>query len=184
MKKLINKITIFACLTGALLVVTSIKKNPAISKTSAPISWITLNTGFDDNLMLAKFVVPDRNQTISPEGELLRYDAHLAKMFELTEYECQDRQVERDWDGISWQYYGDNGKSDLGIINISCSLARDIAIAYGFSRKEITPVTYYGAEPVLINVPRLDIMAGKVPTWLNFAQNFKPETKAGIIDNS
>lgn len=181
MKKFINKITVFTCLTGVVLTATSIKKIPAISKTSAPISGITLDTGFEDNLMLANFVVPDSKTIIVEEDGLKRYSNHLAKMFELTEYECQNRQVKRDWDGISWQYYGDNGKRGLGVVNISCSLARDIAVAYGFNHQEITPITYSGAEPILIDLPKLDIMAGKVSTWLSFVQNFQPETKA--IDN-
>ena len=61
----------------------------------------------------------------------------------------------------------------MGAFNISCSLARDIATAYGLGSSELTPVTYYRADTT-INVLKLNIVGGKVPTWLRFTQNFKP----------
>ena len=173
MKKLIHKIALFAFLSSSLLAASSIEKVSVNAQTSVPISWINLNIGFDHNMMLAEFIVPDRNTTLPAGGGLRRYDAHMAKMFELTHFECLDRQADRNWNSIRWQYYAGNRDIDMGAFNISCSLARDIAIAYGLGRSEVTPVTYYRADTT-INVPKLNIVGSKVPTWLRFTQNFKP----------
>lgn len=184
MKQLIQKITLFTLLSSSLFAASSIKKVSALAQTSVPISWITFNAGFDNNLMLAELIVPDRNTTTTiPAGDgLRRYDAHMAKMFELTHYECLDQQADRNWNGIRWQYYAGNRDLDMGAFNISCSLARDIATAYGLGRPEVTPVTYYRADTT-INVPKLNIVGGKVPTWLKFTQNFKPVVQAQAVDD-
>ncbi|WP_319419189.1 hypothetical protein [Pleurocapsa sp. FMAR1] len=84
MKQLIHKIRLFTLLSSSLLAVSSVKKVFANAQTSVPISWIIFNAGFDNNMMVAQFVVPDRNTTIQAGGGLRRYDAHMAKMFELT----------------------------------------------------------------------------------------------------
>lgn len=133
-------------------------------------------------MMMAQFVVPDRSTTTPAGGGLRRYDAHMAKMFELTHYECLDQQADRSWNGISWQYYAGNRDFDMGRFNISCNLARDIATAYGLGYSEATPVTYYRADTT-INVPKLNIVGGKVPTWLRFTQNFKPVAHAQPVDD-
>ena len=173
MKKLIHKITLFTLLSSSLFATSSIKKVSVNAQTLVPISWIAFNAGFDNNMMMAQFVVPDYKTTVPAGGGLRLYDAHMAKMFELTHYECLDQQADRDWNGIRWQYYAGNQDIDMGAFNISCNLARDIATAYGLGRSEVTPVTYYRADTT-INVPKLNIVGGKVPTWLRFTQNFKP----------
>ena len=182
MKQSINKIAFLTLLTGSLFATNSIKKVSLFAQTSFPISWIVFNAGFDDNRMLAQFTVPDRDTTISTGGGLRRYDAHMAKMFELTHYECLDQQAHRNWNGIRWQYYAGNRDIDMGEFDISCSLARDIATAYGLGSSEITPVTYYRADDT-INVPKLNIVDGKVPTWLKFTQSFKPVVRAKVVDD-
>lgn len=182
MKQSIGKITFLTVLTGSLFTINSIKKVSLFAQTSFPISRITLNIGVDNNLMLAEFIAPDRDTTISTGGGLRRYDAHMAKMFELTHYECLDQQAHRNWNGIRWQYYAENRDIDMGEFDISCSLARDIATAYGLGSSEITPVTYYRADNT-INVPKLNIVGGKVSTWLKFTQNFKPVVRAKVVDD-
>lgn len=182
MKNLIQKITLITLLGSSLFATSSIKKVSANAQTSVPISWIAFNAGFDNNMMMAQFVVPDYKTTVPAGGGLRRYDAHMAKMFELTHYECLDRQADRDWNGIRWQYYAGNQDIDMGAFNISCNLARDIATAYGLGSSEVTPVTYYRADTT-INVPKLNIVGGKVPTWLRFTRNFKPVAQAQTVDD-
>ena len=182
MKKLIQKITIITFLGNLLFTASSIKKVSANAQTSVPISWINLNIAVDKNLMLAELIVPDYKTTVPAGGGLRRYDAHMAKMFEVTHYECLDQQANRNWSGIRWQYYAGNRDIDMGAFNISCNLARDIATAYGLGRSEMTPVTYYRADTT-INVPKLNIVGGKVPTWLRFTQNFKPVAQAQTLDD-
>ena len=182
MKKLIQKITFVTLLGSSLFATSSIKKVSVNAQTSFPISWITFIGGYGSNMVIAEFTVPDYKTTVPAGGGLRRYDAHMAKMFELTHYECLDSQADRNWNGISWQYYAGNRDIDMGTFNISCNLARDIATAYGLRSSEVTPVTYYRADTT-INVPKLNIVGGKVPSWLRFTQNFKPVAQAQTVDD-
>ena len=96
--KLMRVIVLSTLLSGPLLATTPLEPAPAIAQTSLPITNIVFFGG-GDGIMTAEFTVPDRNTTISANGgKLRRYDAHIAKMFELTDYECRDQQ--RDWNRI------------------------------------------------------------------------------------
>lgn len=155
-----------------------------MARNSFPITWINLNIAVNDQKqMIAEMIVPDRKTTRPAGGGLRRYDAHIAKMFELTSYECRDQRAYRNWNGIRWHYYAGNRDFDMGEFFISCKLARDIAKAYGLSSSEVTQVTYYRAEDS-IDVPKLNIVGSKVPTWLKFTQNFKPVAQAQTINDS
>lgn len=134
MNKLIQKLALITLLGSSLFATNSIKKVSANAQTSVPISWINLNIAVDNNLMLAELIVPDYKTTVPAGGGLHRYDVHMAKMFEVTHFECLNRQANRNWNGISWQYYAGNRDIDMGAFNISCNLARDIATAYGVPR--------------------------------------------------
>ena len=173
MKNIVPKITLFALLTSSLYAVSLIKRSTVVAQTSFPISWISFNIGFENKTMLAQFVVPDFQTTKPMANGLRRYDAHIAKMFELTYYECTNQQEYRDWNVIRWQYYAGGRDIDMGRFNISCSLADDIAIAYGLGRSEITPVSYYRANDT-IEVQKLNIVGEKISAWLMFTQSFKP----------
>lgn len=145
---------------------------PAIAQTEFPITNI-LFMGASSGISSAQFVVPDRDTTRSAYGgKLRRYDVHVAKMFELTDYECRSR--DRTWSRIIWRYKAGGGNIDMGAFDISCSMAAEIRNAYGLGKPEATPVTYYRARTT-INVPILNITGGKVGTWINFTKNFRPE---------
>lgn len=115
-----------------------------------------------------RFTVPDKNTTISADGgELRRYDAHVAKMFEVTHYLCQNKHKpnlfnwlneedvsaitklkrleallkgKRTKEGFSWSYEAANGNTLMGGFTISCDLAQTVASAYGLEKAESTPI--------------------------------------------
>jgi hypothetical protein len=113
------------------------------------------------------FVVPDQDTTVSSSGgELRRYDIHIAKMFEVTHYLCQNKQkpklfdflnrtatlvdmfntlnsplkVKRIDEGSIWYYDAANGNTLMGEFKISCKQAQDIVSAYGLDWSEPTKV--------------------------------------------
>lgn len=166
-KLLKSTVLIISILTG-YLVSTSVS-----AQNSFPITLILLDTGASDRngFYGGVFKVPDKNTTVSAGGGLRRYDAHIAKMFEVTHHECQNSDF--NYQGISWGYEADNGNVDMGRFDITCGLARDIAQAYGLGKTKPTNILYYRAENVE-NVSTLNITGDKVNKWLNFVQNFNP----------
>jgi len=111
--------------------------------------------------------VPDTDTTQSAYGGRLRnYDVHVAKMFEMTYYYCQQSYGNHTY---RWRYSASNGKVGMGEFHISCRLASDIATAYGLGKPEYTPTS---GRP--INVPTLNITGGKIDQWMHFTRNFTP----------
>jgi hypothetical protein len=123
----------------------------------------------DGEVRGAQFIVPDEDTTRSAFGSRLRrYDMHIAKMMEITDYEC--RQPDRLWSQINWQYRA--GNVYMGKVSISCDLARDTAISYGFVRPEIMPVVYYNS-PATLTIPVLNITGAKAEKWMNFTEGLR-----------
>lgn len=114
------------------------------------------------------FAVPDKDTTISADGgELRRYDVHIAKMFEVTHYLCQNKHKpnllnwlnekdvsvfkklkrldaslkgKRTDEGFSWNYEAANGNVFMGRFSISCDLAQTVVSAYGLGKAELTSI--------------------------------------------
>jgi serine/threonine-protein kinase len=148
-----------------------ISKTPIKAQSTAvPISYITFPTA-----NIGEFVVPDSNpKNVSAYGgRLTRYDVHVAKMFEITHYECRNQSGRLQ--KITWRYYAANKQRSIGAFEISCSLANRIASEYGFmSNSEPTEILYYRAEAV-VDIPVLAITGEKVDSWLGFLTTFRPE---------
>lgn len=126
-----------------------------------------------------KLIVPDTDTTRPAfEGSRLRrYDLHLAKMFEITDYFCR-RDPEASQRYAIWEYFAANGSANMGSFHISCDLARDISTAYGLGRTERTVITIIStprqSNTAAIDVPILQITGGKIDHWLNFTEGFTP----------
>ncbi|MFM6399279.1 hypothetical protein [Planktothrix sp.] len=119
--------------------------------------------------------VPDRDTTRSAYGGKLRlYDVHIAKMFEVTYYDCNNQGSSR-----TWLYYAGNGQINMGEFFISCDLANRIVNRYGLGQPESTVIEYSQEEagpPIPRNrsIQILDITGSKVDSWIDFVQGFKP----------
>ncbi|MEO1094011.1 MAG: hypothetical protein AAFX01_03820 [Cyanobacteria bacterium J06638_28] len=126
--------------------------------------------------------VPDQDTTHSAyDGVLRRYDVHVAKMFEVAHYFCQqDEQL----DGFKWNYEAANGNIFMGQFQISCELARNVAETYGMRRSELTVISFVDIEPDASRdnpyarehtVPVLNITSnGKIQRWRQYVQTFQP----------
>lgn len=154
----------------------------ATAQTALPITEIRwFNDDPSDRWQGMRFTVPDQTTTTpANQGNLRRYDAHLAKMFELTHLLCQRN---NQTDGYQWDYEAANGNIDMGSFKISCQLSRDIATAYGFVgsqstilRRQYTTADYTPAiKTETLTVPKLNFTGGKASRWLTFLQKFVPE---------
>ena len=126
---------------------------------------IAMTIGIDEGYYYIS--VPDSDTTASAYGGKLRlYDVHIAKMFEVSHDAC--KRYNR---SIEWTYTADRGQAKMGTFLISCKLAQDITIAYGFRAPEAT--TFEGSRKVNM-IPTLNITGGKIDRWIRFTNNFKP----------
>jgi hypothetical protein len=114
---------------------------------------------------------PASDTTLSAYGGRLRlYDVHIAKMFEMSHYDCESGSYKGDYT-FRWIYSaGSSGnKTNMGEFHISCNLANDIAAAYGLGKAEYTRTS---GRPQM--VPTLNITGGKIDKWIRFTNKFKP----------
>jgi hypothetical protein len=114
---------------------------------------------------------PASDTTLAAYGGRLRlYDVHIAKMFEMSHYDCKSASYKGDYT-FRWVYLAGSGgnKTNMGEFHISCNLANDIAAAYGLGKAEYTPTS---GRPQM--VPTLKITGGKIDKWIRFTNNFKP----------
>lgn len=169
-------IRLFALLTlasGSFMTTSLLKAAPAAARPSLPM-YVHFLASFENGAMQAELTVPDQNTTVTIKGtKLRRYDAHVAKMFELTNHECQTTPG-REWNNIVWQYSAGDGTINMGYFNISCTRARQVAATYGLDRPQRTEV-YYHKFRNIVNVPTLKISGNNVSKWLKFVQSFPPE---------
>lgn len=146
----------------------------AIARPTVPITFILMYVGYQDGLIGAEFKVPDTNTTVNAGGGLRHYDVHIAKMFEITHFDClQSRRNGSPINGHYWRYRAGNGEIDMGDFAMTCRLAQDLVTAYGLGASERTDITYYRVDATE-NIPTLNILGGKVETWRRFTRNFLP----------
>jgi len=163
--------------TSSLMVTTEVK--PSVAQTEVPLTIQAGGTEGTDGFALLSITVPNQDTTRSAYGGQLRfYDVHVAKMFEVTDFLCQRFGSDRSLSGYEWFYSAANGQTSMGRFRISCSLARDIATAYGLGKTERTAIgldTEGGPpESNVYSIPILNITGSKVPKWMDFVQRFRP----------
>lgn len=166
------KLSLLLTLLTALL--TSIGVQAQNARKSLPMNIFTYEGIYE-------LTVPDTQTTRSAYGGKLRiYDAHIAKMFEVTYQDClQFPNAAREW-----YYYAGNGNINMGTFYITCDLARDIVSAYGLGTPQNTKITFdqgggdYGPPRTEnLPIPTLNLNGGKEQKWINFAKNFKPVSR-------
>jgi hypothetical protein len=114
---------------------------------------------------------PASDTTLPAYGGRLRlYDVHIAKMFEMSHFDCQSANYKSDYT-FRWRYLAgsNSNKTNMGEFHISCKLAGNIAAAYGLGKPEYTPTSGR-----LQMVPTLKITGAKVDKWMRFTASFKP----------
>ncbi|QIR36774.1 hypothetical protein HCG51_08460 [Tolypothrix sp. PCC 7910] len=179
--KSITTITLLAAITpfSNLVNAQSIKPQTNYEIASNKSYELTMDISFDEGD--AYITVPDNDVTLRHIGRLRRYDLHIAKMFEVSAFMCDEGMVSP---GIDWHYYAGGGNIDMGTFRISCKLANDIVNAYKVRRPEPTAIKFSMGEehsPEVRNyrIGILDIErdSNKTIRWLKFVQKFKPIKK-------
>ncbi len=167
---LLNSVT----LTAALMAIAPL----GLAQDFPITSIFSMGVGSAEHGGSGELIVPDTNTTTPAYGNdsrLRRYELHIAKMFEVTIWECRGSR-----EGFMfWQYKAGNGSVDMGGFEITCALADDIRQSYGVGRAEPTSITRFGPRLTgrvtqTVNVPILKIEGNKIDSWLNFVERFQP----------
>lgn len=127
--------------------------------------------------VLMNITVPNQNTTQSTaDGQMRLYDRHVAKMFEVTNFLCQQVGSEGAIKGYEWLYRGANGKSNLGRFRISCDLARNLATGYGIGKPQQTQIARESEggppETDVYSIPSFNIAGPKIQKWMDFVKKF------------
>ena len=165
-------------LTRLLLGVSSLSMASAFSiftpATAIPVSNAYISfagAGGDFTSRTATFRVPESTTVTPVENGLRLYDVHLAKMIEVSENYCKDR--ESDY-LIHWNYEVDQGKIFMGEFSWSCQFARDTLKKFGTSETE-TVTIYHTDNPKSETIYVLNINRNNAKEFLSLVQTIKPK---------
>jgi serine/threonine-protein kinase len=166
------------------MVTTQVKSS--VAQTEVPLTIQAGSTEGSDGFALLSITVPNRDTTKSAYGGQLRfYDVHVAKMFEVTDFLCQQLDSDSNINGYEWFYSAANGQTSMGRFRISCSLARDIATAYGLGKTERTAIgldTEGGPpESNVYSIPILNITGSKVRNGWILCKGFALSLAAKVL---
>ncbi|MGB5772253.1 MAG: hypothetical protein WBM32_20655 [Crocosphaera sp.] len=126
--------------------------------------------GGDFSTRTASFIVPDVT-TITPVKYGLRlYEVHLAKMIEVTENFCEDRD---DNYRIYWNYEAEAGKVFMGEYTISCQFARQTLQKFGTLGTDKITISHRG-NPVSETISTLDINNNNAQKFIKLVHFLKP----------
>jgi hypothetical protein len=95
----------------------------SVAAISVPNAYINFaGAGGDFSSRTATFRVPDQTTTKLVRYGLRLYELHLAKMIEVTNNFCQDRDSNY---VIYWNYEAADGKVFMGQYNLTCQFAQE-----------------------------------------------------------
>jgi serine/threonine-protein kinase len=151
----------------------------AQNSTQVPLSIRYGGTEVRGGFVLMQLTAANRDTTQPAYcRKLCFYNVYLAKMFETSDFLCQQF---RGVSGYEWVYAAANGSIRMGNFRIPCSLASEMASTYGLGKPERTSIAKdtEGGPPEsdVYSIPILDITGSKVQPWMNFVQNFKPTSR-------
>lgn len=145
--------------------------NPAMA-IPVPNAYISFaGAGGDFTSRTATFRAPESTATQPVENGLRLYDVHLAKMIEVSENYCKDRESSY---LIHWNYEVDQGKIFMGEFSWSCQLARDTFKKFGTAGTEKVTI-HHRDEPVSETISVLNINSNNAKEFLSFVQTLKPK---------
>jgi hypothetical protein len=157
--------------TALLALMGAASLTPMATALQVPITQINFAGSGSLPLTTATFTVPDRNTTISAGQGLRRYDAHVAKMIELTQFWCQGRQPDFT---VEWNYEADGGKVFMGQYPMTCRFAGNVFQTIGNGPRERVIISYRG-NPRSETIQALDLKAAKAKKFRNLVQTIKPQ---------
>jgi hypothetical protein len=150
--------------TGTLFVPVS----QAIPVTNAYIG--IAGAGGDFSSRTATFRVPDKQTTKLVKYGLRLYDLHLAKMIEIANNYCQDRESNY---VIHWNYEAEGGKIYMGKYNLTCQFAKNTMKKFGTAAPETVTIDYAGNSQN-VKITPLNLNSKNAKQFASLVQSIKP----------
>jgi hypothetical protein len=123
---------------------------------------------------MGRLTVPDLDTTIvtQPGSPLRNYDRHIARLFETTYQQCEQKPALK---GMNWQYEAANGNISMGEFRLSCRTAREVVSGYHLTQSDRqttkTESLMNGSVQVSsVDIPKLHIAGQKADRWLKYVQ--------------
>jgi hypothetical protein len=141
-----------------------------------PLKDIYVNfagAGGDFNNRTATIQVPEQSTVIPYANGLRIYDAHVARMIEITEYWCHETDRAPNYT-IFWNYEADDGKIFMGEYPITCQFADGTFTTFGSSQTEEITMHHRG-NPVTVTIPTLDLNDRTADQFINLALSIEPQ---------
>jgi serine/threonine-protein kinase len=138
-----------------------------------PVSNANINfagAGGDSTSRTATFVVPDKNTTKLVKDGLRLYEVHLAKMIEVTNDFCKDRDSKY---VVYWNYEVEDGKIFMGQYALTCQFAKNTFQKFGSSTTENVTVNHRG-DPTTVKVSVLNLNSKNAKEFATLVQSIKP----------
>jgi hypothetical protein len=161
--------------TILLLTIASAISQPTTKAPSIPITEVHLWVAPQASAWeMGRLTVPDLDTTIvTQSGSPLRnYDRHIARLFETTYQQCQQKPALK---GMNWQYEAANGNISMGAFRLSCQTAREVVSGYHLTQSDRqtikTESLMNGSVQVSsADIPKLHIAGKKADRWLKYVQ--------------
>jgi hypothetical protein len=126
--------------------------------------------GGDFSSRTATLQVPDKTTTQQVKYGLRLYDLHLAKMIEVTNNYCRDRESGYI---VHWNYEAEGGEVYMGKYDFSCQFAQGIMKKFGTSTPENVTIDYAG-NPQKVQVTTLNLNSKNAQEFARLVQSIKP----------
>lgn len=127
---------------------------------------------------IGRLTIPDLDTTkLTDSGSRLRnYDRHIARLFEITYYQCQQNLA---LTGMNWAYDASNGNVNMGQFRIRCQTAREVALGYGLSssgvgQSMISESARGEVRETIAEILPLNIVGRKADRWSSYVQTIRP----------
>ncbi len=127
--------------------------------------------GGDFNGRTATFTASEKTTTTPVKDGLRLYEVHLAKMLEVSELFCRDREPNYKF---TWNYQAEEGKVYMGEYSWTCQFARDTLKKFGSSGKE-TITIHYVDNPKQETISALNITGKNAQNFINLVKTLKPQ---------
>jgi hypothetical protein len=129
--------------------------------------------GGDFNNRTVTMQVPESSTVETLDNGLRLYDAHIARMIEVTEYWCHETDRAANYT-IFWNYEADSGKIFMGEYPITCQFADSTFTTFGSSQTEKITIHHRG-NPTTVTIPTLDLNGSTAEHFINLSLSIEPQ---------
>ena len=126
--------------------------------------------GGDFSSRTATFVVPDKSTTQVVKYGLRLYDLHVAKMIEVANDYCKDRENSY---VIHWIYEAEDGKVFMGKYDLTCQFAKNTMKKFGTAAPESVTIDYAG-NPETVKIATLNLNSKTAKEFASLVQSIEP----------